>query len=86
MVVRLSPELMEKVRYRALQHHLSINSYVEQVLKDAVVPQIPRLSKHFEVDPELRSICGFIHVTPPTQEELDKDPKCARIWEKYLKP
>ena len=86
-VLRLRPELMARLKYKAAQCDMSVNAYVESVLKDALQPRIPQLPKGFKIDPLIKSLSGIIPaVTPPTQEELDQDPKFARLWEKYLKP
>lgn len=86
-VLRIDSDLMARLKYRAAQCDMSVNAYVESVLKDALQPRIPQLPKGFKIDPLIKSLSGIIPaVTPPTQEELDQDPKFARLWEKYLKP
>lgn len=85
-VLRISPELMAKVKYKARQVDVSVNAYIEDVLREAVMPRIPKLPKDFEIDPVIKSFSGIIPMRTPTQEELDEDPKFAYLYEKYLKP
>lgn len=84
-VLRISPELMAKVKYKARQVDVSVNAYIEEVLKEAVMPQIPKLPKGFEIDPVIKSLSGIIPMRTPTQKELDEDPKFAYLYEKYIK-
>ena len=86
-VLRIDTDLMDRLKYKAAQCDVSVNAYMESILKDALRPRIPKLPKGFVIDPHIKSLSGIIPaVTPPTQEELDQDPKFARLWEKYLKP
>ena len=84
-VLRISPELMARVKFKARQVDVSVNAYIEEVLKEAVMPQIPKLPKGFEIDPVIKSLSGIIPMRTPTQKELDEDPKYAYLYEKYLK-
>ena len=84
-VLRISPELMKRVKYKARQVDVSVNAYIEEVLKEAVMPQIPKLPKGFEIDPVIKSFSGIIPMRTPSQKELDEDPKFAYLYEKYLK-
>ena len=83
-VLRISPELMAHVKFKARQVDVSVNAYIEEVLKEAVMPQIPKLPKGFEIDPVIKSVSGIIPMGTPAQKELDGDPKYAYLYEKYL--
>lgn len=76
-VLRISPELMERVKFKARQVDVSVNAYIESVLRESVMPRIPKLPKDFEVSPLVKSISGIIPA--PTKEMLEKDPKLAYI-------
>ena len=76
-VLRISPELMARVKYKAAQLDTSVNAYIESVLRDAVMPRIPKLPKDFKISPLIESLSGIIPA--PTQEMLDEDPKLAYI-------
>jgi len=84
-VLRISPELMRRVKYKARQVDVSVNAYIEDVLRDAVMPRIPTLPEDFEIDPVIKSLSGIIPMRTPTQKELEEDPKFAYLYEKYLK-
>lgn len=76
-VLRISPELMARVKYKARQVDVSVNAYIESVLREAVMPRIPRLPQDFEVSPLVKSLSGIIPA--PTKEMLEEDPKLAYI-------
>lgn len=76
-VLRISPELMRRVKYKARQVDVSVNAYIEDVLREAVMPRIPRLPEGFEIDPVIKSLSGIIPA--PSQEEIDADPRLAYI-------
>lgn len=76
-VLRISPELMRRVKYKARQVDVSVNAYIEDVLREAVMPRIPTLPKDFEIDPVIKSLSGIIPA--PSQEEIDADPRLAYI-------
>ena len=76
-VLRISPELMKRVKYKARQVDVSVNAYIEDVLREAVMPRIPTLPKDFEIDPVIKSLSGIIPA--PSQEEIDADPRLAYI-------
>lgn len=76
-VLRVTPELMARLKYKAAQVGLSVNAYIEGILQEAVMPQIPRLPQNFEISPLVHSLSGSIPA--PTQEMLDADPKLAYI-------
>lgn len=84
-VLRISPELMAHVKFKARQVDVSVNAYIEEVLKEAVMPQVPKLPKGFEIDPVIKSLSGIIPTKTPARKELDGDPKYAYLYEKYLK-
>lgn len=76
-VLRISPELMRRVKYKARQVDVSVNAYIEDVLREAVMPRIPKLPEDFEIDPVIKSLSGIIPA--PSQEEIDADPRLAYI-------
>jgi len=80
-VIRLRPEVLTRLKYKAKQENLSLNAYVEKTLEEKTNPVLPKLPKDFEIDPVIASFSGMLR--EPTQEELDQDPKLAYLWEKY---
>ena len=81
-VLRLSPELMERVKRNARKEKKSFNSYVEQVLDRATEMKFPSLPPDFELSAEIRDLMQF-QLEEPTAEQLEADPKLAYLWEKY---
>ena len=53
-VLRLPPELMERVKRSARKEKCSFNSYVERILDRAVGPVFPTLPPEFQVSKEIR--------------------------------
>lgn len=85
-VLRLPPELMERVKRSARKEKSSFNSYVERVLDQATATAsaFPTLPADFRVSEEIRDL-GRFNLAKPTEKELEADPKLAYLWEKYGK-
>jgi hypothetical protein len=83
-VLRLKPELMERVRRRARKEKKSFNSYVEQLLERETMLHFPTLPENFSISEEILGL-GQFRLEKPTEEELATDPKLACLWEKYGK-
>ena len=83
-VLRLPPELMERVRRSARKEKSSFNSYVERVLDQATAQAsaFPTLPPDFKVSAEIRDL-GRTKLKAPAAKELESDPKLAYLWEKY---
>ena len=81
-VLRLPPELMERVKRSARKEKCSFNSYVERILDRAVGPVFPTLPPEFQVSKEIRELRRF-ECKEPTADALEADPKLAYLWEKY---
>lgn len=83
-VLRLPPELMERVKRSARKEKSSFNSYVERVLEQATASAsaFPTLPRGFKISDEVRSM-GKFKLGTPTAEALEADPKLAYLWEKY---
>ena len=81
-VLRLPPELMNRVRRNARKQHRSFNSYVEQLLERETRAGIPVLPKDFAVSEDVRSL-GGMDWKRPSPEELAADPKLAYLVERY---
>lgn len=79
-VIRLKPELMERVKYRAKSQGLSVNTFVENALIEATKVPIPKLPKNFKIDPLVESLSGIIPA--PTKEMLESDDRLAYILSK----
>lgn len=79
-VIRLRPELMERVKYRAKGRNMSVNAYVESVLEEATKAPIPKLPKDFKISPLIEKLSGIIPA--PTQEMLESDDRLAYILSK----
>ncbi|MBP5302296.1 MAG: toxin-antitoxin system HicB family antitoxin [Bacteroidales bacterium] len=83
-VLRLSPELMERVKRNARKQKCSFNSYVEQVLDQATEQSFPSLPEDFKVSEEVLGLC-MMKSSKPSSEALAADPKLAYLWTKYGK-
>lgn len=83
-VLRLPPELMDRVRRNARKQKCSFNSYVEQILDKATEPQFPSIPDDFQVGAEVAGMGRFNYVEP-SADELNADPKLAYLWQKYGK-
>lgn len=81
-VLRLSPELMARVKRRARRQNKSFNSYVEEILDRETALEFPVLPPDFEISEEIRNM-ACCKLTAPSEEELANDPKLAYLWEKY---
>lgn len=79
-IIRLRPELMERVKYRAKGRNMSVNAYVESVLEEATKAPIPKLPKDFKISPLIEKLSGIIPA--PTQEMLESDDRLAYILSK----
>ncbi len=80
-ILRLSPELMARVKRVAKRENRSVNSFLEHTIEKAVGLEFPKLPKDFKVSDEILALGGTI--AEPTQEMLDKDAKLAYLWRKY---
>jgi len=81
-VLRLPQDLMDRIKRNARKESISFNSYVERILLQAAGPAFPTVPEGFTVSEDILSL-GSIHLTRPTSEELEADPKLAYLWEKY---
>lgn len=83
-VLRLPPELMERVKRSARKEKSSFNSYVERVLDQATAETsaFPALPPDFGISDEIRGL-GKFELVAPSAEDLEADPKLAYLWEKY---
>lgn len=79
-VIRLRPEVMERVKYRAKGKGMSVNAYMESVLDTATRAPIPKLPKDFKIDPMIERLSGCIPA--PTPEMLASDDRLAYILSK----
>lgn len=82
--LRLDPGLLERLKMKARAEHKTFNGYVEGLLEKALEPVFPKLKRedYLEPDPELEALIRELSrmVPPPTQEELEADPRLAHIW------
>ncbi len=81
--IRLTPELMERVKRSAKRENRSFNSYVEYVLERATEPVFPTIGPDFKVSNEILALQGSVRFKHPSQKELDADPKLAYLVEKF---
>ncbi len=79
-VIRLRPEVMERVKYRAKSQNISVNAFVENALVEATKVPIPKLPKDFKIDPLVESLSGIIPA--PSKEMLESDDRLAYILSK----
>ena len=80
-VIRLRPDLMDRVRRQAKKTGKSFNGYVEQVLDRETGLKFPKLPKDFKISDEILNMNGCCR--EPDAESLRKDPKLAYLWGKY---
>ena len=76
-VIRLRPEVMERVKYRAKSQGVSINSFMEEAIMEATKVSIPKRPKDLEIDSVVKSLSGIIPA--PTKEMLESDDRLAYI-------
>lgn len=81
-VLRLKPELMEKIKRKARKEKRSFNSYVEHLLEKEAGIKYPVLPADFTVSEEIASM-ACIPWRAPEPEQLASDPKLAYLWGKY---
>ncbi|MBQ6199121.1 MAG: toxin-antitoxin system HicB family antitoxin [Bacteroidales bacterium] len=79
-VIRLRPDVMERVKYRAKSQNISVNAFVENALIEATKVPIPKLPKDFKIDPLVESLSGIIPA--PSKEMLESDDRLAYILSK----
>lgn len=79
-VIRLRPDVMERVKYRAKSQNISVNAFVENALVEATKVPIPKLPKDFKIDPLVESLSGIIPA--PAKEMLESDDRLAYILSK----
>ena len=84
-IIRLSPELMGRVKRAARRENRSVNSFIEHTLEKATGLDFPKLPKDFKISEEILSLSCFELPKEPTQEERDRDPKLAYLYDKYIK-
>ena len=83
-VLRLPPELMERVKRSARKEKSSFNSYVEHTLDKNTDLIFPKLKpEDFIISDEIKSLAGSSTFVRPSQEELDADPRLAYLIEKF---
>lgn len=81
-VLRLSPELMARVKRKARRQNKSFNAYVEEILDRETALELPVLPPDFEISDEIRNL-ACCRLAAPSEEELAGNPKLAYLWEKY---
>ena len=80
--IRLTPELMERVKRHAKREHRSFNSFVETVLDKATEPVFPKIGPDFKISDEILSLRATSYKRPP-QEVIDADPKLSYLVNKF---
>lgn len=76
-VIRLRPEVMERVKYRARSQSISVNAFIENALAEATKVPMPKLPKNFKISPLVESLSGIIPA--PTKEMLESDDRLAYL-------
>ncbi len=79
-VIRLRPDVMERVKYRAKSQGVSINAFMEDAIMEATKVSIPKRPKDLEISPVVKSLSGIIPA--PTKEMLESDDRLAYILSK----
>lgn len=80
--IRLTPELLVRVKRQARKERRSFNSFVEHVLSQAVDWEWSVVDMTEPISEEIRSLCASGY-TRPTPEELAADPKLASLVDKF---
>lgn len=87
---RFSPELLARAKRRARDLHMSLNSYVEMLLKRDTELKFPTLPKDFKVSEDLRALTRgikmdprYLSKDPQEQIRLDDQAKYEYLAEKY---
>ena len=82
--IRLTPELLERVKRHAKREHRSFNSFVEYALDRVTEPVFPKfIGLDYKISDEIRQFQGSVRFKRPTQKQLDADPKLAYLVEKF---
>ena len=81
-VLRLQPELMNRLRRNARKQKCSFNSYVEQILDQATKPSFPTIPDGYQAAHIIIGLSKFKY-SDPSAEELAADAKLAYLWNKY---
>ena len=82
--IRLTPELLERVKRSAKREHRSVNSFIENILDKATEPVFPKfIGPDYQISDEIKAFRGSVSFKHPTQEQLDADPKLAYLVKKY---
>ena len=79
-VIRMRPEVMERVKYRARSQGVSVNAFIENALVEATKVAIPKRPKDLEISPVVKALSGIIPA--PTKEMLESDDRLAYILSK----
>ena len=79
--IRLTPELMERVKRHAKREHRSFNSFVENALDRFTEPVFPKIGPEFKISDEILSLRASTSLTRPSQDIIDADPKLAYLLE-----
>jgi hypothetical protein len=79
-IIRMDEAFIEKLKYYSEKKNLSLNAYIESVLKTEIdrIEQLPHLEPCKELSPNILAITGILEGRI-TQEEIDNDPKLAYI-------
>lgn len=74
---RLNPSLISRLKRQAEKENKSLNAFVESTLEKSVELEWPKLPKDMKISPEILAM--QCNVPMPSKEELEADPKLARI-------
>ena len=77
-VIRIRSDIMFRAKRRAKMNGQSLNAYIESLMDRDTTPVIPKLPKDFKVSDEILAM--NCHVPMPTREEIESDPRLARIF------
>lgn len=77
--VRVPESLLSIMKERAMEDNRSVNSWVTVFLLSAVQPSFPHLPDNYKLHPEVERLCGFMSDVSFSKEELDGDPRLAKI-------
>jgi len=76
---RLRQDVLSGVKREAKRRGMSVNAYVEQTLERETRIEWPKLPKNFTASQEILDLQIIHDWVDPTPEELEEDPRMARI-------
>ena len=77
-IIRLKPDNMAWAKQQAKRAGKSFNAYIEQLI-ERERPALPKLPKDYKISEEIEALTCIKQWREPTREELEADPRLAKI-------